>query len=169
MSDFLARYVNIYRYQRLEPDISGVIIKPITGSFEAGGAGTWRPGKKGRESSWPWYLGGGEATETKPSQGTVDEDTGRQHGTGQPPGTWNCGHPTFSEFLEELFSLHSLPISQGTRMQNREEDAEKATFFGHEFERLRHKCNVKLSEIPGSRHDSHMTVWHLQNILHSSF
>lgn len=100
----------------------------------------------------------GKPLETKPSQGTVDEDTGRQHGTGQPPGTGNCGHPTFSEFLEELFSLHSLPISQGTRMQNGEDDAEKATFFGHEFERLRHKCNVKLSEIPGSRHDSHMTV-----------
>ena len=71
-------------------------------------------------------------------------------------GTGNCGHPTFFEFLEELFSLNSLPVSLGT--QNGEEDAEKAALFGHEFERLSYKCSVKLSEIPGSRHESHITV-----------
>lgn len=73
-----------------------------------------------------------------------------------PLGMWNCGHPTFFEFLEEQFSLNSLPVS--LVMQKGEEDAEKAALFGHEFERLSYKCSVKLSEIPGSRHESHMTV-----------
>lgn len=54
-------------------------------------------------------------------------------------------------------------------MQNGEEGTEKAALYGSEFERLSYKWSVKLSEIPGSSHESYITVWHLQNILHSSF
>ena len=69
----------------------------------------------------------------------------------------DCAHPTFSEFLEELFSLNSLPVSQGILMQNGE-DTKQAALFCPKFERLSFKCSVKLSEIPGSRHESHITV-----------
>lgn len=73
-------------------------------------------------------------------------------------GTWNWGHPTFSELLQSHLSMNALPVSQGTHMQNGEEDAEKTALFGHEFERLSYKCSVKSPEIPGSRHESHITV-----------
>lgn len=84
--------------------------------------------------------------------------TGRQHGQASLLGTWNCGHSTFSEFLQSHLSLNAVPVSQGTRVQHGKEDAEKAALFGHEFERLSYKCSVKSSDIPGIRRESHITV-----------
>ena len=42
-------------------------------------------------------------------------------------------------------------------MQNGE-DTKQAALFCPKFERLSFKCSVKLPEIPGSRHESHITV-----------
>ena len=63
-------------------------------------------------------------------------------------------HLTFSKFLEESSTFKFLSIL----MQNGEEDTEKAALYGNEFERLSCKCSVKLSEIPGSSHESYITV-----------
>ena len=83
------------------------------------------------------------------------QKTSRQQHTGKTPGHLELWSFLFSEFPEDPWSLNSWKVSHDTRRQSGEEGAEKAAVFGHEFERLSYKCSVKLSEIPGSRHDSY--------------